>query len=64
MLTEMLHVAKLKHSCTELFGGWNNHQVIAEEKNILQLPEAQLFLMESKTEAATADAGHHVTSIM
>jgi len=29
----MLHVAKLKHSRTELFGGWNNSQIIEEEES-------------------------------
>jgi len=60
----MLHIAKLKHSLIELSGGWNNRQIIEEEENILQLPELQLFLMESTTKAATTDEGHHVTSIM
>ena len=60
----MLHIAKLKHSRTELFGSWNNHQIIEEEENILQLPELQLIWMESRTKAATTDEGHHVTSIM
>jgi len=57
----MLHIAKLKHSRTELSGGWNNHQII-EANNILQLPDQQLIWMESRTKAATTDEGHHVTS--
>jgi len=36
--------------------------VVAEQKNILQLPELQLFLMESMTNAATAAKGHNVRS--
>jgi len=56
----MLYIAKLKHSCIELFGGWNNRQIIEEVKNILHLPELQLILMESRTKAATADEGYHV----
>jgi len=39
----MLHIAKLKHSRTELSGGWNNHQITEEVKNILQLPALQLI---------------------
>jgi len=60
----MLHIAKIKHSLIELFGGWNNHQIIEEAKNILQVPALQLILMESRTKAATTNEGHRVKSIM